>query len=158
MASQLTVRDASIFLRISPATVRSWISRGFLRAKKRNGRYYINLASILQVIDEEELLGRSVFDGSVYIQRLLATALIVFEGLLQSIEAVPTESDQLKLLDVGWLILSTKFWEEYAGATKSSRKIVLDYCRKYRKNDKFGALGLLEDRYDALSREADVIR
>lgn len=160
MSVTMTTDQAAIILGVRPETVRRYVRVGNLIATKDMGRLGITVTSLAQFIQEQRLLGETVFTGSDLTTRKLSLAERDFTLFVASIASGLEESelfDQTRMFELAWFILSTRFIPEWEMVGKKARGTVLRLVERLIGNPKFGELELAFLLYESLLREQEKI-
>lgn len=162
MSVSMTTSQIAVILGVRPETVRKYIRDGKLLALKDliSGQLEVSVASLAQFIKEQQLLGEVVFAGSDLTTRKLSQVERDFTLLVALIASGLEESelsDQTRIFELAWFILSTRFIPEWAMVGKKARGTVLRLVERVSGNPKFGALELAFLLYESLWKEQEKI-
>lgn len=150
---KLSTEQAAIILGVRVETVRRYVRKGYLKAKKeRNGRISLTLSSFIQFLKEQELL-KTLFVPTKATEIKMFNYSAQMIALVMDIFEEPTEGKQLQLFEVAWSILSTKFMPEYNLVYKPARSAVWALMRDCWGDEKFKFLALVEKLYYALEEQ-----
>lgn len=145
-----SVSQVATILGKHPDTVYTYIEEGRLHASRNGGRYRVTPADLTSFIQVEKDCGRDPFSLSKKKRERLVAQEVEFTIYLAAIEEDPEESDQKRLLQIAWDILSTSFVSEQRETFRAARRRVLQAIEEVRGNTKFNFLILLRELYYSL--------